>query len=170
VATPWEPLIQVTIPAAEAAEEAHQALGPTQPGEEQYYTNDSGYLGHVGGAAVNPARKVKRQQYLGAEGNSSVYAGELTGMELALKHANWLQRRKNIQMVTILSNSQAAIQAIARPGRPSGQCILRNIYIRARSLWGAGAELQVQWVPAHIGIAGNKDADQVAKLAAGQRG
>jgi ribonuclease HI len=73
-------------------------------------------------------------------------------------------------MVTILSDSQAVIQALARPGRPSGQYILRDIYTRARTLWEAGIELRVQWVPAHVGIAGNKEADRVAKLAASQRG
>jgi hypothetical protein len=90
VTTPWEPLIQVTIPATKTVEEALRAIGPPQPGEERYYTDGSGYLGHVGGAAVNPVRGVERQRYLGTEGDSSVYAGELTGVDLALKHANWL--------------------------------------------------------------------------------
>jgi hypothetical protein len=88
VIAPWEPLIQVTIPATEAAKEALQALGPPRHGEERYYTDRSGYLGHVGGAMINPIWKVERQQYLGTEGDSSVYAGELTGMSLALRHAN----------------------------------------------------------------------------------
>jgi hypothetical protein len=42
VTAPWEPLIQVTIPATEAAEEALQALGPPEPGEERYYADGSG--------------------------------------------------------------------------------------------------------------------------------
>jgi hypothetical protein len=90
VIAPWEPLIQVTIPATEAAEEALHDMGPPQLGEERYYTDGSGYLGHVGSAAVNPVRRVKRQRYLGTDGNSSVYTGELTGISLALRHANWL--------------------------------------------------------------------------------
>jgi hypothetical protein len=88
VIAPWEPLIQATIPVAEAAEGALQALGPPRCGEERYYTDGSGYLSHVGGAMVNPVRKVKRQQYLGTEEDSSVYAGELAGMSLALRHTN----------------------------------------------------------------------------------
>jgi hypothetical protein len=120
IIAPWEPLIQVTIPATEAAEEALQALGPPRHGEERYYTNGSGYLGHVGGAMVNPVWRVERQQYLGTEGDSSVYAGELTGMSLALRHADWLGKQQLVQTVTILSDSQAAIQAVARPGRLFG--------------------------------------------------
>jgi hypothetical protein len=91
-------------------------------------------------------------------------------MSLALRHANWLGKQQLVQTVTILSDSQAAIRAVARPGRPSGQYILQDIYIRAKVLQEAGAELRVQWVPAHVGIAGNEEADRVAKLAASQRG
>jgi ribonuclease HI len=100
-----------------------------------------------------------------------VYAGKLTGISLALRHANWLKGQGQlVQKVTVLSDSQAAIQAVARPGRLSGQYILQDIYIRAKALQEAGAELRVQWVPAHVRIAGNKEADRVAKLAASQRG
>jgi hypothetical protein len=154
VIAPWEPLIQATISVAEAAEGALQAPGPPRRGEERYYTDGSGYLSHVGGAMVNPARKVERRQYLGTEGDSSVYAGQ----------------GQLVRKVTVLSDSQAAIQAVARPGRPSGQYILQDIYIRAKALQETGAELRVQWVPAHVGIAGNEEADRVAKLAASQRG
>jgi hypothetical protein len=93
---------------------------------------------------VNPMQKVERQRDLGTEGDSSVYAGELTGISLALRHANWLEGQGQlVRKVTILSDSQAAIQAVVRPGRPSGQYILSDIYIRARTLQEAGANLQV---------------------------
>jgi hypothetical protein len=61
IIAPWEPLIQVTILATEAAEEALHDMGPPQLGEERYYIDGSGYLGHVGSAAVNPVCRVKRQ-------------------------------------------------------------------------------------------------------------
>jgi hypothetical protein len=40
------------------------------------------------------------------EGDSSVYAGELTGISLALRHANWLEGQGQlVQKVTVLSDS-----------------------------------------------------------------
>jgi hypothetical protein len=73
-----------------------------------------------------------------------VYTSKLTGISLALRHANWLKGQGQlVRKVMVLSDSQAAIQAVTRPGRPSGQYILQDIYIRAKALQEAGAELWV---------------------------
>ncbi|KAI9034725.1 ribonuclease H family protein, partial [Aspergillus affinis] len=77
-----------------------------------------------------------------------------------------LDRAKPIP-VTVFSDSQAAIQAVRNPGRPSGQYALRAIYGRIRALRNEGLEdAELRWIPAHIGVEGNEKADKVAKEAA----
>ncbi|KAI9043120.1 uncharacterized protein KD926_004623 [Aspergillus affinis] len=122
----------------------------------------SGFNGHVGGAAVSIRAGKVRKKYLGAAADSTVYVGELEGVKMALK---WAEAAP----ITVFSDSQAAIQAVQNPGRPSGQYVLRAIYERIRTLRGSGLQqedIELRWIPAHIGIEGNERADEAAKRAA----
>ncbi|KAI9041807.1 putative RNA-directed DNA polymerase from transposon X-element [Aspergillus affinis] len=94
------------------------------------------FNGHVGGAAVSIRAGKVRKKYLGAAADPTV---------------------------------QAAIQAVQNPGRPSGQYVLRAIYERIRTLRGSSMQqedIELRWIPAHIGIEGNERADEAAKRAA----
>ncbi|KAI9042932.1 putative integral membrane protein Pth11-like [Aspergillus affinis] len=127
-----------------------------------WYSDGSGFNGQVGGAAVSIRAGKVRKKYLGAAADSTVYVGELEGVKTALK---WAEATP----ITVFSDSQTAIQAVQNPGRPSGQYVLRAIYERIRTLRGRGlqqGDMELRWIPAHIGVEGNERADEAAKRAA----
>jgi hypothetical protein len=98
---------------------------------------------------------------MGTEAETTVYAAELSGIGMALEQIGPNQRGN----VNIFVDSQAAIQAVRNPTRPSGQYLLSKIYHAARGL-REGQFVTMRWIPAHIGVPGNEAADKAAKEAA----
>lgn len=66
-------------------------------------------------------------------------------------------------------DNQAAIQAVHNPGASSGQYLVKWIVWLINNLRNKGVEIELHWVPAHIGIKGNEQADVAAKQATGWR-
>src|SRR5579859_5923617 len=68
----------------------------------------------------------------------------------------------------IFSDSQAAMKSLAKPKRQSGQAIIKCTLdkIDALDLTTSSYALRLEWVPGHVGIKGNENADQAAKRAA----
>jgi hypothetical protein len=60
------------------------------------------------------------------------------------------------------------MKSLAKPKRQSGQAIIKRILdeIDALYLTTPSYEMQIEWVPGHVGIVGNEKADQAAKSAA----
>ena len=73
------------------------------------------------------------------------------------------------QKITIFTDNQSAIQAISTPNIQSGQQILRFIVNAINTLREQHIEVELRWIPAHIGIRGNEMADKAAKEATGWR-
>ncbi|KAI9035184.1 putative RNA-directed DNA polymerase from transposon X-element [Aspergillus affinis] len=161
VLAPWELPLNYVIEGADSAVQEHDRI--CQESRRQiWYSDGSSFNGHVGGAAVSIRAGKVRKKYLGAAADSTVYVGELEGVKMALK---WAEAAP----ITVFSDSQAAIQAVQNPGRPSGQYVLRAIYERIRTLRDSGLQqedIELRWIPAHIGIEGNERADEAAKRAA----
>jgi ribonuclease HI len=164
VLPPWEPPLQCKIEDYEAALKTHDEICKDND-QLVIYTDGSGYQGHVGASAVCLREQWTRRNHLGTEMDSTVYAAELDGIRMAIDTT----RAGDIgpRSLTLFSDSQAAIQAIQNPRRPSGQYILRTIYEKVKTLKARGlTDVQIRWIPAHVGVAGNEAADEAAKEAA----
>lgn len=156
ILAPWEPPLVAVIDSHEAALQFHKEYCARRQGIA-VYTDGSGLNGRIGASAVSIAQGWIRNRTLGSEEESTVYAGELTGIRMALH-----KLRKEKTPATIFVDSQAAIQAVQNPRRPSGQYILDQIYYIIRR-YNMQNRVQIRWIPAHIGVPGNEAADEAAR-------
>jgi hypothetical protein len=93
------------------------------------------------------------------------YDTELFAMLKSLQQAkqNIIASIKNIW---IFSDNQAAIQRICKNSKSSGQEITYKLHTEAELLLSQNIQLHICWVPGHVGIYGNEQADKAAKIAA----
>ncbi|GMG55441.1 unnamed protein product [Aspergillus oryzae var. brunneus] len=156
ILAPWEPPLVAVIDSHEAALQFHKECCARRQGIA-VYTDGSGLNDRVGASTVCLWQGWKRNCTLGTEEESTVYAGELTGIQMALHRI-----RKETRPATVFVDSQAAIQAVRNPQRPSGQYILGEIYYIVRR-YNMQGRVQIRWIPAHIGVPGNEAADEAAR-------
>jgi hypothetical protein len=69
---------------------------------------------------------------------------------------------RTIADVVILSDSKSALQAIQRP-KNNRRGIIIEIQLMVDQLRYRGTNVTFQWIPSHVGIAGNDEADRAAK-------
>ena len=156
ILAPWEPPMTTVIDSHEAALFYHRQYCARREGIA-VYTDGSGLNGRIGASTVCLSQGWKRNRTLGTEEESTVYAGELTGIRMALHRL-----RKETRPATVFVDSEAAIQAVQNPRRPSGQYILDQIYYIVRR-YNMQGRVQIRWIPAHIGVPGNEAADEAAR-------
>jgi ribonuclease HI len=84
-------------------------------------------------------------------------------LDLALKHLLLIRR------LTIFTDNQAAIQAVAKPRNHSGQYLVHGVRERLQTAQMLGIQAAIHWVPSHVDIDGNEQADILAKMATGWR-
>ena len=72
----------------------------------------------------------------------------------------------SIKNIWIFSDNQAVIQRINNNSNSSGQEISYKIQCEAEFLLSQNIQLHICWVPGHVGIYGNEQADKAAKIAA----
>ncbi|KAK0368799.1 reverse transcriptase [Colletotrichum limetticola] len=137
----------------EQAEKEHERCLEKNTDAAHIYTDGSGIDGQIGAAAVCTTTQQTRKSHMGDDTTSTVYAGELQGIVLALEMAQADNKNGNHRSkVFIHTDNQAAIRSSAKPkGNP------------------ARLDVELRWVPAHVGIQGNEAADIAAKEATGWR-
>ncbi|CRL30042.1 Endonuclease/exonuclease/phosphatase [Penicillium camemberti] len=187
VLAPWEARISCVIENQEAALETHNSIYEDVACDDHcrtsmIFTDGSGFAGHIGASTASHYPEITSQRrYLGTDSQSTVYAAELSGIEIALAKINkesteidLNNRQPTAREVIVFSDSQAAIQAVQNPQRPSGQYVLSGIYNHVRAIRSrdqgdtskAPTNITIRWIPAHVGVDGNEFADGEAKSAA----
>ncbi|KAJ5159350.1 uncharacterized protein N7500_009001 [Penicillium coprophilum] len=174
VLAPWETRIPCFIENQEAALKTHNGIYEEAACDKQgqikmVFTDGSGFAGHIGASMASLQHGVSSQRrYLGMDSQSTVYAAELNGIEMAI--ANTRHNKGQAREVIIFSDSQAAIRAVQNPQRPSGQHVLTSIYNHVRTIRSRSQQnptnITIRWIPAHVGVDGNEFADEEAKGAA----
>ena len=119
------------------------------------YTDGSRSETGTGAAAIFPDSEI----LVSIAAPASVFTAELTAIAAALDRAKDLAANA----LTILSDSRSSLDAIANYS-PSNR-LLRKIHLQIHNLIVAGKHVELCWIPAHVGIQGNEEADQAAKQA-----
>ena len=164
---PWwqAPKFRIAKDSTRAIKQHNGILKKAQVSDLIVYTDGSDIQDRVGAAAYSPTHQLIRQSYAGHQSMSTVYVAELIGIQLALAMA----KEAPTNSITIFTDNQAAVRAVACPARQSGQYVIRNIIRELEDLQQRQIKVCIRWVPAHIGIQGNEEADRLAKQATGWR-
>lgn len=91
---------------------------------------------------------------------ASSTAAELAGLHLAVDH---LAANLPTQPVAILTDSRPALQALQHPEQAGVTVSL--LLEKLLAVMACGVTLSLHWLPSHVGIAGNEEADAAAKEA-----
>ena len=130
------------------------------------FTDGSRINKKIGSAAVLP-QLGRAEAYIGKDSLYRVYSAELYGIFLALLIIV-LKRTASLE-VYIFADNQAAITAVQKPGRTSGQIIIRDIVKLIDHVRAEGYEPVIYWIPVYRGLTGNEAADKAIKHATGWR-
>ena len=126
------------------------------------YTDGSADDKGAGAAFCIPTLRIRRRFHLP---RLNIFSVELIAILMALNYI--LEEVHDLPCsVTVLSDSMSALAALDRDGKSSREDVVIETLSVAHRLIIRGCTVQLQWVPAHVGLAGNELADKEAKQAA----
>ncbi|CAG8977852.1 hypothetical protein HYALB_00011658 [Hymenoscyphus albidus] len=169
IVPPWWQGPSISIASdAEMAKTQHKNFLKHPSNSIFIYTDGSGIDNHIGAAAISPVTRCTKMAYMGNSETSTVYAAELQGIKLALQIAVQDQEIGNKRnKVVIFTDNQAAIRTLQHPAGRSGAYIaIEAVALIDKLQKNHGIQVEIRWIPAHIGIWGNEAADKAAKFAA----
>ena len=119
------------------------------------YTDGSKSQMGVGYAAISERKKVQ----LSLPTRASVFTAELSAIWSALE----IIKEHPPQKFVIFSDSRSAVEAIQNyhPKNP----LVQEIKYFFHKLYEDGKHIEICWIPAHVGVKGNEEADKAAKEA-----
>ena len=167
---PWWKLDAIiTIPRVKKDEAAniHQQRLHHIPAQDLIiYTDGSGQKGQIGAAIFSPTINTIKTEYIGTEDTHNVYAAELTAIQMAI--TLFEQKIAEYRNVFIFTDNQSSIKAIEHPRHQSGQYIIKQILDSINRIHDLEPTciIHLEWVPGHMNIEGNEQADKAAKTAA----
>ncbi|KAG7403339.1 hypothetical protein Forpe1208_v016515 [Fusarium oxysporum f. sp. rapae] len=147
IVPPWWQGPQTFIEASiEEAQARHEQIIQDELDAIHIYTDGSGIDGSIGAAAVCTTTQETKSAYMGDETTSTVYAGELQGISLALQIAQEDRSKGNRRSkVAIYTDNQAAIRSTARPKGKSGAYLLKNITQQIDELRTQDLNTEIRW-------------------------
>ncbi|XP_070395507.1 uncharacterized protein [Dermacentor albipictus] len=113
--------------------------------------------GSAAAACVAPALGISKQCRLYYRASSTT--AELAGLHLA---ADILEESPHITSAAILCDSRSALQQLLLDEHAPP--LAQRLAVRLHALQGR-CNLRLQWIPSHVGVAGNETADRLARRA-----
>ena len=136
----------------QCALEQIQRKGP----HKAIYTDGSKSSLGVGCAAVSSSRISQNS----LPTNATVFTAELTAIILAVEQIKFSDNNLNTKYV-IYSGFKSAIEALKNYIQKNP--LVKQTRQSINKLYSRGFQIEVCWIPAHVGIPGNEKADEKAK-------
>lgn len=106
------------------------------------------------------------KSFLGTHRSSTIYTGELEGIQDSLSYA---LGHNQVSEIPIFTDNQAALQALEDPNRCSAPQIMQKIMRHIDDLKTRSTPVHLYLIPAHTNIKGNEEADIIVKKGTGWR-
>ena len=143
-----------------AKDQHNKHLTKAQKDTMVLYTDESGINGQIGAATYNRTTSLVTHQYFSPQTHYHVYSGELTAIHMGIEQ--WIKQCGTYSECYIFIDNQAICSSIQKPGRKSGQIILKSIINQVDDIADRAhhCKLTIMWVSGHSDIEGNERADQ----------
>lgn len=140
----------------QALQQEFQSLQDTYRDYTEFYTDGSKSSSFVGCAVYSGAfTKALRMDSM-----ASIFSAEIYGVSLAIEHI----MSNNILKAILFVDSQSVIQALSSR-LPTKNLLVLHVRSKINRALQLGRTIRFCWVPSHVGIPGNEQADKLAASA-----
>ena len=126
------------------------------------YTDESGINKKIGSSCMIQGEFKAIKKFFGMCTCSTVYMGELQGIQDSL---NYMLSQNQSSGIQIFMHSQAMLQALENPNGCSVPQIMQKITRYINDLRAKSTPTHLHWIAAHMDIKKNEEADVAAKEA-----